>query len=112
MFLLCYVEEQNQGSSVLVLQAVRQGTCQKAVLLAVLLEVCEGKNLGAAHGWTVKMGKQHGSLPVKGSAIKVVDNLHYSCSSTALVEVSHVCPMTGYTLCCARGAACHCIRGM
>lgn len=36
--------------AVLVLRAVRQGTCQKAVLLAILLEVCEGKNLGAL-GW-------------------------------------------------------------
>lgn len=97
--------------SVFVLWVGRQGTCQKAVLLAVLLEACEGKKLGAAHGWTMKMGKQHWSVPVTGSAIKVVENLHYSCSSTALVEVSHVCAMTGYTsVLCKRGAACHCIR--
>lgn len=56
-----------------------------------------GRTWGFLDGWTVKMGKQHGSLPVTGSAIEVVDNLYYSCSSTALVEVSRVCAITGYT---------------
>lgn len=48
--------------------------------------------------WESGRNRQQGSVPLTGPAIKVLDTLYYSCSSTVLaVEVSHVHAMTGYT---------------